>query len=539
MTRRSRAWPLGASVAALALLMSACGGSGDDGGDSGSEGSSSASGDGAQGGSFSYALNEPSYLAPASQCYESECIAVLSVILEPLVSVDLETGELVYDGVAESITSDDATTWTIKLKDGYTFHNGEPVNADAYIRAWNWTANPKNAAATAGFMSKIKGAGEGDTMSGVTKVDDLTIEVALTSPYSQFPLTMSYTPAWAAIAQECLDDLQACNEKPIGYGPYQMDGKWEHDTNITVTEYADYSGDLAGNAETISFDMYADQVAAFRAWQGDTLDISPVDPTIYAEAKSAAGERFLEEASSAFSYLGIPLKDDGFDDVKVRRALSLAIDREAIVQQVLNNTATPAADVVSPAVPGHREDACEYCTFDPDQAQQLFEEAGGIPGDEVTLWFNAGSGHDGWVEAIGNQWKQTFGVDFKLESREWAQYLEIRSAGDFDGPYRLSWIMDYPSMENYLRPMYGTNGDVNYYGYSNPKVDAALDAGDRASSAEESIEHYQEAGDQVLQDMPVIPLWFGKANYVWNEAVDNVAYSVTNANVDLRSVTVN
>ncbi|HET7326786.1 MAG TPA: ABC transporter substrate-binding protein [Nocardioidaceae bacterium] len=538
MTRRSRAWSLTASAATLALLVSACGSGDDDTTDAEGSGSGGAAGD-SQGGTFSYALNEPTYLAPASQCYESECIAVLSAIMEPLVSVDLETGELVYDGVAESITSDDATNWTVKLKDGYTFHNGEPVNADAYIRAWNWTANPKNAAATAGFMSKIEGAGEGKSMSGVTKVDDLTIEVALTSPYSQFPLTMSYTPAWAAIAQECLDDLQACNEEPIGYGPYQMDGPWQHDTNITVTQYADYSGDLGGNAETISFDMFSDQVAAFRAWQGGTLDISPVDPTVYAEAKSTAGERFLEEPSSAFTYLGLPIEQEPFDDPDLRHALSLAIDRQTIIEQVLSNTAIPAKDIAPPIVPGAREDACEYCTYDPERAKQLFEEAGGIPSNKVTLWFNAGSGHDGWVEAVGNGWKQTFGIDFTLEAREWAQYLEIRSEGDFDGPYRLSWIMDYPSVENYLRPMYGTNGDVNYYGYSNETVDQALDEGDRASTAEESIAAYQRAGDQVLEDMPVIPMWFDKANYVWSQDVDNVEYSVSNANVDFRKVSVN
>jgi oligopeptide transport system substrate-binding protein len=536
MTRRGRAWSLTASAAAAALLVSACGGGGSDADDSGGSGGS---GDAAQGGSFNYNLTEPTFLAPAQRCYESECIAVLSVIQEPLLNVDLETGEPVYDGVAESIESDDATTWTVKLKDGYTFHNGEEVNADAYIRAWNWSADPENGAETAGFMSKIEGAGEGGEMSGLTKIDDLTFEVKLTAPFSAFPQQMSYTPGFAPIAQECLDDLEACNEQPIGTGPYMMDGPWDHDNNITVTRYEDYAGENPGNADTISFDMYTDAVAAFRAWQGGTLDImNGVDPTVYASAKSEAGDRMFEEESSSFNYLGLPIKADGYSNVDVRHALSMAVNRQEIVDGVLNGLHTPAKDVVSPAVPGSRDDACQYCDFEPDEAKQLFDDAGGLPGNTANLWFNAGSGHDAWVEAIGNGWKQTLGIDFTLESREWAQYLELRSEGAFDGPYRLSWIMDYPSAENYLRPMYGSNGDVNYYGYANKTVDQALDKADAASTPEKSIEYFQQAGDQVLEDMPVIPLWFGKAVAVWSENVDNVSYSVTDANVDLRSVTV-
>jgi len=539
MTRRSRVWPLAASGAALALLISACGSGSGDGGEG--SGESDGSGEAAQGGTFTYSLSEPTYLAPAQQCYESECIAVESVIQEPLVNVDLETGEPVYDGVAESIESEDNVTWTVTLKEGYTFHNGEEVNADAYIRAWNWSADSANASATAGFMSRIEGYSAEQSakeLSGVSKVDDYTIEITLGAPFSQFPQMMSYTPAWAPLAQECLDDLQACNEQPIGMGPYMMDGPWDHDSNITVTKYEDYAGEHPGNADTISFDMYTDLVAAFRAWQGGTLDIVSVDPTVYGSAQTEAGDRMLQEDSSSFNYLGLPIQEAGYENQDLRHALSMAVNRQEVIDGVLNGLYTPAKDVVSPAVPGHDNEACQHCDYDPEQAKQLFDQAGGVPGNQINLWFNAGSGHDGWVEAIGNSWKETFGVDFSLESREWAQYLEIRSEGRFDGPYRLSWIMDYPSAENYLRPMYGTDGDVNYYGYSDQQVDQALDEADAAGAPEESIEAHRQAADQVLEDMPVIPLWFGKAVYVWSENVDEVAYNVTNANIDLRDVTV-
>ncbi|MGH3383020.1 MAG: peptide ABC transporter substrate-binding protein [Nocardioidaceae bacterium] len=537
MTRRSRSWSLVAAAATLSLLASACSGSGGEGDGDGSGNGAEKS---AQGGTFTYALTEPTFLAPAQKCYESECLAVVSVIQEPLLNVDLETGEPVYDGIAESIESEDNTTWTVKLKDGWTFHNGEPVNADAFLRAWNWSANVDNGSDTAGFMSKIEGYDAEkavESLSGLKKVDDLTLEVTLSAPFSQLPQMMSYTPAWSPIAEECLADLEACNETPIGTGPYKMDGAWRHDQGITVVRNEEYAGEHAGNVDSIEFTMYTDMVAAFRAWQAGELDVTDVDPTMYPTAKSEAGDRQLEEESSAFSYLGLTEKAP-FDNPDLRHALSMAIDRQSIIDSILNGLHSPAMDVISPVVPGARDDACEFCEFNPEEAKKLFDEAGGIPGNTITLWFNAGSGHDGWVEAIGNSWKETLGIDFKLEAREWAQYLELRSEAKFTGPYRLSWIVDYPSAENYLRPLYGTNGDVNYYGYSNDAVDTAISEGDAAEDPEEGVAKYQEAADMVLEDMPVIPLWFGKANYVWSENVSGVEYDVNLANIDLRNVSV-
>jgi ABC-type transport system substrate-binding protein len=173
-----------AAAAVLALGLAACGGG--DNGDGGSDGGSDAGApSGEPGGTYAADLTEPSYLAPASNCYESECSAVLDLINDPLVSINFESGELEFDGLAESVEpNDDQTVWTVKLKEGRTFHNGEPVNADAFLRAWNYSQNPKNAQATAGFMSRIKGAGKGKEMAGLKKVDDTTFEVTLNGPFS-------------------------------------------------------------------------------------------------------------------------------------------------------------------------------------------------------------------------------------------------------------------------------------------------------------------------------------------------------------------
>jgi oligopeptide transport system substrate-binding protein len=527
-----------AAAAALVLGLAACGG-GDNG--DGEEAPGAAEPTGEPGGTYSAELTEPSYLAPASNCYESECSAVLKMVNDPLVTTDFETGELVFDGLAESIESnDDLTVWTVTLKEGRTFHNGEPVDADSFIRAWNYSANPENAQATAGFMAKIEGAGEGAEMSGLTKVDDQTFEVTLGSPFSQFGAMMSYAPAFAPIAQECLDDIDACNEQPIGTGPYQMDGPWQHDQGITVTKWGDYAGDQPANADTIEFTMFTTPTAAFREFQNGQLDVLSLAPEIYLEAKGQLGDEIMEEPTAVLTYLGFPIEQAPFDDVKVRQALSLAIDRQLIVDQVLNGLARPSTDIVTPPIPGSRDDACEYCEHDPERAQQLLEEAGVDPeGTTLQFYFNADAGHDQWVEAAARQIQETLGFDYKLQSTEWAQYLELLDAGNFKGPFRLGWSLDYPSPENYLRPITGTNGDSNYSGYSNQEVDDLLNEADQAESLEEGFDLYHQAGDIALEELPIMPMWSGVTAIAASDNIGDVRYDVGDGEIAFGEITVN
>ena len=538
--------PLRVTAASLALVfgLAACGGSDDpepdDTGDPGTGEEGPTEPQGEPGGTFAAEITEPSYLAPASNCYESECTQVLGLVNDPLVTTDFQTGELIFNGLAESIEADEEqTVWTVKLKEGRTFHNGEPVNSEAILRGWNYSQNPKNAQATAGFMSHIKGAGEGAEMSGLKAIDDLTLEVTLTGPFSQFGQQMSYAPAFAPIAQECLDDLKACNEQPIGTGPYMMDGPWQHDQAINLTRWEDYAGDTTANADAIEFQMFTTPTAAYRDFQNGGIDVISIAPEVYLEAKGELQDGILEEPTSSLTYLGFPTKQAPYDNKQFRQALSLAIDRELIVEQVLNGLAAPSTDIVTPPIPGSREDACQYCVHDPEQAKQLLEESGVSPDDgPLEIYFNSDAGHEVWTEAAARQIQDTLGFDYELKSTEWAQYLELLDAQEFTGPFRLGWSLDYPSPENYLRPLVGTNGDSNYTGYSNPEFDKLMVQGDQAPTIEESFEFYHQAGDIALEDMPIIPMWSGSTAIAHSDQVGDVRYDQGLGEIAWNEVTV-
>jgi oligopeptide transport system substrate-binding protein len=527
-----------AAAAVLALGLAACGG----GGDSDSEsGSSSGEPTGSPGGSYVGEITEPTFLAPSSKCYESECSKVLDMINDPLVTTDFETGELIFDGLAENIEpNEEQTVWTVTLKEGRTFQNGEPVDSAAFERAWSYAADPKNAMATAGFFSKIEGAGEGKELTGFKAVDDQTFEVTLSGPFSQFGQMLSYAPAFSPVAQECFDDYKACNEEPIGTGPYMMDGAWDHNKSIAVTKWDDYAGDQPGTADSVDFKMYTTTTAAFRDFQNGGLDVIDLAPEVYLEAKGTLGDDIIEDPTATLTYLGFPTKEAPYDNPQVRQAISMSIDRQLIVDQVLNGLAEPSTDIVTPPIPGSRDDACTYCTYDPEQAKALLEEAGVDPeGETLTYYFNADAGHDQWVEAAARQVQENLGFDYELEAQEWAQYLKFLDGQSFTGPFRLGWSLDYPSPENYIRPIVGTGGDSNYTGYSNPEVDDLVTQGDEATSTEEAISFYQQAGDVALEDMPIIPMWSGVTAIASSDNVGDVRYDQGDGEIAYKEISVN
>jgi ABC-type transport system substrate-binding protein len=487
---------------------------------------------------------EPESLIPQVNA-ESCGSQVLRALFTPLVQFD-PNNELIF-AVAESIESDDNVNWTVTLRDGYTFHDGTPVTAQSFVDSWNWGADCVNAAGNNYFFGPAgvnivgydvlnpeegcpkKSSGEG--LSGLQVQDDLTFTVQLGAEFSEFPITLNYN-AFYPLPESFFDDPEAFNEAPVGNGPYMMDGTWEHDVGINVVRYEDYGG-TPGNADGIEFRVYADLAVSYRDVQAGNLDIGDVPDDQIANAETEFGDRYITAESSSFSYIGFPLYAEGFDDPNIRKALSMAIDREAIISAIFFDTLTPADDMVSPVVQGYRSGACgDACTFDPETAKQLFDEAGGYDGT-LRIWFNNDGGHEGWIEAVSNQWRQNLGIeDVEFESMPFARYLGLLDEGidddpateGVDGPFRLGWIMDYPSMQNYLENLHGTGAGSNYTTYSNPEVDDLLAQGKSAASGEEAISFYQQADDMIIEDLPIIPLWYGQVQQVTSERVSNVVY---------------
>lgn len=507
-----------------ALLLSACGG-GDD------SGSGGGGGGGEGGGTFSAYIGEPENPLIPGNTTESEGSKVIVALWTGLVTFSDE-GEVEYNGVAESIESEDNQTWTVTLKDGWTFHDGTPVDAQSFVDAWNYTANPQNAQDGAAYLSRIEGYqalqdGTATELSGLAVVDDTSFTVRLAAPFALFPAVTGYQTFYP-LPDVFFEDPAAFGTRPVGNGPFQADSDFVPGQGMTVTKYDDYAGDDVAQADGLEFIVYADQATAYTDAQDGNVDIVDViPPDVIESAESEFGDNFIRTEVSQITYLGFPTYDARFGDPLVRQAISMAIDRGAISEAIFSGTRTPADAFVSPVVEGYREGACEYCEFDADRANQLLDEAGFDRSQPVELWFNAGAGHDAWMEAVGNQLRQNLGVEFALRGDlDFAQYLPLAEERGFTGPFRYGWSFDYPAAESYLTPLYAAASQPpagsNLSFYSNPAFEELIAQGDQAPSEEEAIQAYQAAEDLIAEDMPMAPLFFTEIQSVHSDRVDNV-----------------
>lgn len=525
-----------AGTALLALAVAACGGGASDNGGTAAGGAETP---------VRMEIGEPQELLNPQNTTETEGSEVLAAIFSPLVSYD-ESKQPVEEA-AESVTTEDSKVWTIKLKSGYTWHDGTPVKAADYARAWNYAALQDNAMGSSYFFGRIDGyedvhPGEGKTptgkeMKGLKVVDDLTLEVTLTAPFSQFKTMLGYTAFYPMPESAIGSDgkiTQEYGEKPIGQGLFKMDKPYKKGTDPTVelSVYDKFPGKKPTGWTKLQFKVYTSSETAWNDLQAENLDIHDSLPaTAIATAKSVLGDRYFDEPDAAVGYIGVPLKyNKDFENVDVRKAISMAIDRKTIADTVFSGTRAPADDFINPAIPGYRQGACEACTYNPAEAKKLYESANGPK--TIELGYNADGGHKEWIEAVANNLRANLGIEVTPKPFEKFQgILDALDAKEYKGLFRMGWAIDYPSAENYLTPIFGTGAidtGSNYGGYSNKDFDELVAKGDQAADAAEGLKFYQQADDILLKDLPYIPVYFYRSNFGHSTKVKNVKLNLLN-----------
>ena len=483
-------------------------------------------------------------------------ISVLDVVYDGLMRYDPETTEP-YPYVAESIETTDNQVWTITIKPDLTFHNGEPVNAEAFARAWNYAAYLPNAMSNNFFFERIEGYDamqgetddegnvtvepEADTLSGLNVVDDLTLEVTLIGPFAGFSTMLGYT-GFFPVAQACIDDIEACAVQPIGNGPFQIE-EWQQGVSLTANKWADYTLDETPNYDRIEWTEYAgaSEWPDFLAGDLDTGEAPPAELAA-AEADADLQSRVVERPGAALTYLGFPLYLEGpWQDIEFRKAISMAIDRQGIVDALLPGQRVPADSWVVPGgVPGGEAGTCDWCTFDPEAAVAALEAAGGWPeGETLVISLGQDETEEQLFQAIGDSIQATLGIPYELNPTP--DFFANRSDRAFTGPFRNNWFPDYPLNENYLAPVYAS-GDAEEgntsFGYYNADFEAAIAAGDEAPTLEEAVTNYQEAEAILAADFPTIPVVFSMNKTYYSERLSNVVLDPFSGATKLRLVEV-
>lgn len=535
-----RWWGLALVVALVVagFAIAACGET-EEGGTTGGEGTPVA------GGEYNFPLAaNPVSIEPVN-AQESEGMQVAHQVFEGLVKYELnDKGEMeAVPCIAESWETTDSQTWIFHLRKGVMFQPpvSREVTAQDFVDCWNYVTDPKNGSYVSYILAPVEGCDDGGYqvdpkkgLTGVRAIDDYTLEVKLRYPFAEFPQTLGHTVA-AAWPVDYAKKIGAkkFSQKPVGTGPYMVK-EWKPNQRITLVKNPDYWNKDAGGPyiDTINMPIIESSQTEWLEFQKGTLDFSRVPPGQVAAAenhpKVKSGEWTAKRwPELAVYFIGMNMTDKTLgQNADLRKALAMSADAQSVVNIVNEGVPLPATGYVPEGVPGYVPDQSPY-KYDPDAAKALVDQMGGAP--TLQYWYNTDEGHQKIAEVLQAGWKKV-GINVKLSNFEWGTFLDKLSKGNKGSGsqlFRMGWIADYPSMDNFLYPLFQSDQarTGSYTFYSNKEVDDLLMQA--RSTQDEAQRHnlYAQAEKLILTDMPAIPLYYYRgfnvsnnriANFVWN-----------------------
>ncbi|MHC5904439.1 peptide ABC transporter substrate-binding protein [Streptomyces sp. S6] len=521
-------WVVGA--AAVALVATGCGGGG---GDSGGSGGGS--------GVLTASWGDPQNPLEPANTNEVQGGKVLDMAFRGLKRYDPETGKA-NDMLADKIETTDSQNFTVTVKDGWTFSNGEKVTAKSFVDAWNYAASLKNNQKNAYFFSYIDGftkthpenggAQSADTLSGLKVTGPLTFTIKLSQKFSTFPDTLGYN-AFVPLPQTFYTDHAGWLKKPVGNGPYTIDS-YTKGSQMSLKKWDKYPGADKAQNSGVTLKVYTDNNTAYTDLMAGNLDlVDDVPASQLKNVKSDLGDRYLNTPAGIIQTLAFPFYDKDWNKAgseKVRQGLSMAINRQQITDTIFAKTRTPATDWTSPVLGdtgGYKAGLCgDACKYDPAAAKKLIQEGGGLPGGQVKISYNADTGsHKQWVDAVCNSINNALGNDKACVGNPVGTFADFRNQitqHKMSGPFRAGWQMDYPLIQNFLQPLYYTDASSNDGQWSNKDFDKLVDQANAETDTGKAVDDFQKAEEVLRDNMGAIPLWYQNGSAGYSQRLSNV-----------------
>ena len=465
---------------------------------------------------------------------------------------DGEGNAVTAPGQAESWekteNEDGTVTYTVKLRDGIKWSDGQAVTAGDFVYAWQRLANPETAADYCYMIDMVKGYdaiadGSADPSTlGITAVDDQTLQIDLTYDCPYFEEIMAF-PATFPVRQDMVESSDNWTFDPstyIGNGPYKMT-EWSHNAYISMEKNENYYDYENLGPDTIKFTLLDDNNAMLKGYNNGELDFIENLPVDEIPTYLASGELEIGDYLGTY-YVCFNTEDEVFSDPNIRKAFSLVIDRNYIVENVSQAGEVPAdgyvPNGVNDAAGAGSDDfrtvgGSYYSISDEDyeanceEARQLLADAGYPNGEgfpTVEYLYNTADNHKKIGEALQNMWQTELGVTVNLNNQDWNVFLQNRKDGNYQIA-RNGWIADYNDPCSFL-DMWYTDGGNNDAQYSNPDYDAAIDAAKATSDPEERMKAFHEAEDLLIgQDSVLAPIYFYTQPYMLNPDIDGMYYT--------------
>ena len=525
-----------AGVSAAALGLAACGGSKSGStATSGSTAGSTAGGVNTAGFTVQYGSN-PETLDPALNSAIDGANTIIT-IFEPLLLIN-ENNEVV-GGQAESWeTSEDGLTWTFTMRDGLKWSDGTDLNAKDFEYSFKRMVDPNTAAPYAETcLGMIDGFEEAagfpdadgnptaepnpDALNVKASDDGKTLTIVLSYPCSYFDKMAAFatmSPVQQATVEANGDAWCTSPDTFVSNGPYMITD-WTPSERIVLTKNPNYVGGWDSSkivSDTITLLLLEDSSASYAAYNSGEAQLIKDVPTdeIPSLTKAEDGGDFYVDTILGTYYVSLNLQRDAFKDAKVRKALSLAIDRDYVANTIMQGTYSAADSIVGPGIVDesgyfHDNGNAPYISADYEanlaEAKKLLEEAG-YPNGEGYPTIEYSTNDAGYHVPLAEYLQQTWGdlgITLTINKMEWSSFTPARRAGEYDVA-RNGWVMDYNDPSNMLDLFCSGNGN-NDGKYSNPDFDAAIDASRVADSAEHFAQLHK-AEDILMEDMGCLPI---------------------------------
>lgn len=447
-------------------------------------------------------------------------------------------GEIV-GGMAEKFElAEDEVTYTFTLRDNVTWSNGKPVTAHDFEYSWKRALNPETAAYYAYQFYYIKGGEAYNTGKGsvddvaVKALDDKTLEVVLATPTAFFPELTSfycYFPVSKDVDQENPDWAKDPSTY-VSNGPFLLT-EWEHNAKILLAKNDNYYEADKVNLDGIEFAILDDENTAWQRYEGGEFDfLTPLPQTVVAQLSKDKNEELVIGADLATYYYNLNNEVKPFTNAKVRKALSMAIDRQKLIDNVAQGGQLPAEGVVPYGILDENGDEFRkvgnFIKFDPTEAKKLLEEGLAEEGMTVadmaknTLVYNTSEAHKKIAQAIQEMWRTNLGIDIQLENVEFQVKLDREKAGDYEVS-RAGWIGDYIDPMTFI-DLFITDGEYNDSGFSNKEYDEYVKTAKTTADQAVRMEAMRKAEALLMEEMPIVPIYFYTQPYAQKSYVSGV-----------------
>lgn len=509
-----------ALLAASALLLSGCSASG--------EGGSTGGGDADQ--KIIFAVNDEADSLDPGITSNSFASPVIMNAFEPLVTYDAENN--LVGGLAEDWEiSEDGLEYTFNLREGLKWSDGSDLDSSDFLYSWFRVLDPETAGQYSNLLTDyIVGAAdyfEGNASAeevGISAPDANTLVVKLVTPTPFFLPMMNQYP-FNAVKEEVVegnaDTWAKSADTYISNGAFKV-SDISFGKSITLEKNPNYWNADSVELEEVTLRLIPDLSTALTAFEAGQIDgISAVPTDDLPRLKAESDDLYVIPQFGTTNYL-MNLEKEPFNDPKVRRALTLAIDRSALIEKVLQSSDQPAAGIVAP---GYVLDGVDYTEGAPnwgiepegnvEEAQALLAEAGypggeGLP--EITLSYYTDDTVKKTVEALQQMWKENLGIDMKITTNEWKVYYDAVQAGDYDIA-AMGWGGDYLHPMTFLAG-YASDSVLNNSNYANPAYDALLDQVNTETDPAKAAELMHEAEAILIGDDNAVMNLYHRSRYV-------------------------